>query len=161
VFYADNKQERNFMVGPTNTIVVNYPNQRGDVGRYSLIDQRNYFSKFEGGSYRIFELALFNVVHGDLLAYTEQCEEIYDTYYKAYELQCSEIFDNLYLPSFEDNSIIMASYHNDRREFHRRIFDVYRYAKSSLAVLGPDPGFSHVTRLTLDHNLDSGSFILR
>lgn len=149
------------MVETSNAIVVNYPNQRGDVGRYSLIDQRNYFSKFEGGSYRIFELALFNVVHGDLLAYTEQCDQIYDTYYKEYVSQCSEIFDNHYFPRFEDNTVSMTLYHDDRREFHRRIFDLYRYAKSSVAVLGDNPGFSHVNRLYINSEFDSGSFILK
>lgn len=148
------------MVGTTNTIVVNYPNQRGDVGRYSLTDQRNYFSKFEGGSYRIFELALFNVVHGDLASYAEQCEEIYDAY-QDYKNQCSEIFDNHYDLRLQDNTFDMAAYHDDRREFQRRIVDIYRYAKTSLAVLGNNPGFTHVNRLSLNQRFDSGSFILR
>jgi hypothetical protein len=149
------------MIVSNNALVVNYPNQRGDAGRYPLFDQRNYFRKFDGGSNSIFELALQNVVHGDLLAYTEQCSEIYNSYYKAYEAQCGEVFDNHYFPQFQDNTVDMTRYHDDRREFNRRIFDVYRYAKSSLAVLGENTGFSMVRRLSTNPKFDSGSFLLK
>lgn len=149
------------MIVINNAIVVNYPNQRGDVGRYPLVDQRDYFRKFDCGSNAIFELALHNVVNGDLLAYTEQCTEIYDAHYRAYEAQCSEIFDNHYFPQFQDNTVVMESYHDDRREFNRRIFDVYRYAKTSLAVLGENTGFSMVRRLSTNPKFDSGSFLLK
>lgn len=148
------------IVSNDTAIVVNYPNTRGDHGRYTLSDQRDYFSKFEGGSNRIFELALHNVVYGDLLAYTEQCDQIFDTY-KVYQNQCSEIFDNHYLPQFEDNTVMMDRYHDDRREFHRRIFDVYRYAKTSLAVLGENTVFHSVKRIQTNPQLDTGSFLLQ
>jgi hypothetical protein len=149
------------MILSNNAIVVNYPNQRGDAGRYPLFDQRDYFKKFEGGSNHIFELALNNVVGGDLLAYTDSCNEIYDSYYRAYEVQCSEVFDNHYFPQFQDNTVNLKHYHDDRREFNRRIFDVYRYAKTSLAVLGENTGFSMVRRLSTNPQFDSGSFLLK
>lgn len=149
------------MMNTSKSIVVNYPNTRGDSGRYALFDQRDYFRKFEGGSSSIFEIALNNVVSGDLLAYTEQCGEIYDSYYRVYETQCSEVFDNYYLPLFQNNAMDMQRYHDDRREFNRRIFDVYRYAKTSLAVLGENTGFSMVRRLSTNPQFDSGSFLLK
>lgn len=127
-------------------IVVNYPNQVGDHGRYELRDQREYFNKFDGGADYIFELALQNVIDGDLLAYTEQCAAIFDRHYQI---------------RFEENTMNFALYQHDRREFNRRIFDIYRYAKSSLGCLGENLGFSMVKRIATNRIFDSTSYLLK
>lgn len=135
------------MILNNNAIVVNYPNQVGDYGRYPLRDQREYFSKFEGGASYIFELALRNVVDGSgVVTFADQCSEVLERYYDF---------------CFAVNAVTMQQYHEDRREFQRRIFDIYRYAKSSLGVLGEDLGFSLVRRIATNRNFDSSSFLLK
>lgn len=145
--YAVLKQRGIFMVASNNyAIVVGYPNQIGDCGRYELGDQRMYFSKFDGGASLIFELALCNAVSGDLIAYTEQCNELLDNYYQS---------------RFEENTVSIEQYQHDRREFNRRIFDIYRYAKSSLSSLGENLGFSTVKRIATNRKFDSSKFLLK
>ncbi|BAW18984.1 hypothetical protein [Ralstonia phage RP12] len=140
-----------------NAIVVGYPNQIGSSGRYELPDQRTYFSKFNelsGGSSQIFELALQHVLDHDLVDYFDQCVEIFDSYYQIL---------------FDENTIDLEKYQIDRREFFRRTFDIYRYAKTSLIHLVPkkdnqdfvDYPFSHVKRLSSNCQFDSGTFLLR
>ena len=131
-----------------NALVVNYPNQIGDCGRYGLRDQRSYFSKFEGGASLIFQLALEHIL----------CEELDITTFAA---DCSVIFDQHYFQRFEENSTSLFEYHADQREFNRRIFDIYRFAKSSLGVLGKNHGLSAVKRIANNRTFDTGSFLLR
>lgn len=146
---------------PATSIVVNYPNTVGISGRYTLRDQRTYFSKFEGGASYVFELALRNVVDGDLLNYTDQCGSLFEKKYINYSDKCNEIFDTLYQVLFEENTTVLDEYHTERREFSRRIFDIYRFAKTGLGVLGDDLPFSSVKKLTYDKQFDSGSFLLK
>lgn len=134
------------MIVNTNALVVRYPNLVGDCGRYELRDQRTYFSKFQGGASYIFELALYNLVCGDL---------------QQYELWCNDIFDNYYLVLFEENTTTREAYHDDRREFNRRIFDIYRFAKSSLSSVGQNLGFSSVTKLAFNRTFDTSSFLVK
>lgn len=129
-----------------NALVVGYPNQIGDSGRYTLADQRTYFSKFQCGSNHIFELALQHVVCGDLLDFNDQCDMIFDSHYQLL---------------IEENTTDLKKYQNDRREFFRRTFDIYRYAKTSLQYLGEELGFTKVKRLTYNSQFDSGTFLLR
>jgi hypothetical protein len=129
-----------------NAVIVSYPNQAGDPGRYDLRDQRAYFSQFEGGASYVFELALENAICGDLL---------------DFNAACNEYFDNQYTHCFEDNSITLEEYHTVKKEFNRRIFDVYRFAKTSLNRLGENPGFSMVKRISTNRKFDSGSFLLK
>lgn len=128
-----------------NAIVVNYPNQVGDTGRYALSDQRDYFSKFYCGSSFIFELALSHALDGDLL---------------SFQTACGEIFDQHYHVRFDENTANLIEYTADRREFYRRTFDLYRYAKTSLNALGKNHGFTTVRRLSTNHRFDTGSFLL-
>lgn len=126
-------------------VVVSYPNHAGDSGRYELADQRSYFSRFTIGSNFMFELALKHVISGDLLSFHEECEEIFES---SFQVMLSE------------NTMRMDNYHDVRREFQRRTFDLYRYAKSSLHKLGENPGFTSVKRLSTNHRFDSGKFLL-
>lgn len=128
------------------SIVVGYPNQVGDAGRYTLRDQRDYFSKFDGGASRTFGMALSNVVAGDLLNYTEHCNEVFDNHYQVF---------------FDENTARMDDYNAERREFNRRIFDIYRFAKTSVGVLGTDLPFTKVKQLTHNQSFDTGMFLLR
>lgn len=148
------------MIANNNAIVVNYPNSRGDFGRYDLCDQREYFTKFEGGVTRIFELALQNTVDGDLLEFSSECNKIFDAK-QNYENQCFEVFDNYYLQQPFDGGVSAQLYSDDRREFQRRIFDIYRYAKTSLACLGDNCGFSMVQRLKANPKFETCSFLLK
>jgi hypothetical protein len=136
------------MTNHNNAIVVSYPNLIGDCGRYGLRDQRTYFSKYEDGAIKIFELALDHLINDklDLLMYADCCHEIFEQYYQT---------------RFDENSISLSDYHIDQREFGRRIFDVYRFAKSSLSVLGKDHGLSTVKRLVTNRAFDTGSFLLK
>lgn len=129
-----------------NAIVVAYPNQIGNYGRYELSDQRLYFSKFYCGASGIFELALHNAISGSLLEYIESCNDILDQYYEI---------------RFEENTTSIDLYHDDHREFNRRIFDIYRYAKTSLGALGENLGFSMVKRIATNRRFDSGTFLLK
>ena len=130
-----------------NAIVVNYPNQVGDCGRYELRDQRMYFSKFNDGASKIFELALEHLLCDELDLLT-------------YVSDCSVIFDHHYHERFEENTATFSEYHLDQREFHRRIFDIYRFAKTSVGVLGKDHGLSTVKRIAHNRSFDTGSFLL-
>jgi hypothetical protein len=134
------------MIQNNNAVIVSYPNQVGDPGRYELRDQRKYFSQFDGGASLVFQLALENAVDGDLLAFNELCNEYFDNQYSNY---------------LDDNSMTLDVYHIEKKEFNRRIFDIYRYAKTSLATLGDDPGFSTVKRVVINHKFDTGSFLLK
>ena len=127
-------------------IVVSYPNQIGDVGRYDLRDQRTYFSQFDGGAQYIFQLALENIIDGDLLAFHQQCLEYRDNHYHE---------------DLQYNMVDLAEYHRNKREFQRRIFDIYRFAKTSLKSLGDETDFSRVSRLSTNHVFDTGSFIIK
>jgi hypothetical protein len=140
------EQQESAMIVNNNAVIVSYPNQAGDPGRYDLRDQRAYFTQFDGGSSYVFELALENALSGDLLDFNEAC----NTY-----------FDNQCILLFADNSITLDDYHKLRKEFNRRIFDIYRYAKTSLARLGDEPGFSKVVKLSANPKFDSGSFLLK
>lgn len=131
-----------------NSLVVNYPNQIGDCGRYELRDQRTYFSKFEGGASKIFEMALEHIL----------CDG-YDL--MTYIAEANAIFDQHYHQRFAENSTSLQEYHNDQREFNRRIFDIYRFAKSSLGALGKNHGLSTVKRIAFNRTFDSGSFLLK
>ena len=131
-----------------NALIVNYPNQVGDCGRYELHDQRSYFSKFACGASHIFELALEHILSDELDLMT-------------YVADCNVIFDQHYIERFEENSTSLEEYHNDQREFNRRIFDVYRFAKSTLGAIGKDHGLSVVKRIAFNRNFDTGSFLLK
>ena len=131
-----------------NALVVNYPNQIGDCGRYELRDQRSYFSKFEDGASFIFELALFHILSDELDVTT-------------FAADCGLIFDQHYHQRFAENSTSLPAYHADQREFNRRIFDIYRFAKSTLGVLGKNHGLSAVKRIATNRSFDSGSFLLK
>lgn len=146
------------MILDNNAVVVSYPNQAGDPGRYDLRDQRSYFEQFDGGASRVFQLALENTIHGDLLEFHETCNEYFDSQFSTV---CNETFDNQYGLCLEDNSLTLAQYHIAKKEFNRRIFDVYRFAKTSLARLGENPGFSTVRRIATNRTFDSGSFLLK
>ncbi len=135
-----------------NAIVVGYPNTRGDVGRYSLADQRDYFGRFYCGSSHIFELALNHALGGDLLSFQDQCSSIFENHFQV-------LLDENTI-ALEENSLGLPSYQSERREFYRRTFDLYRYAKTSLAVLGKELPFTHVKRLSSNHRFDSGTFLL-
>lgn len=126
-------------------IVIGFPNTVGDPGRYDLRDQRTYFHQFDGGASYVFQLALENVLGGDLLAYNEQCNEYMDGHY--HEL-------------FFDNSMTLVNYHKNKKEFNRRILDIYRYAKTSMSVLGKHD-FTEVRRFYTDKILDSSLFIIK
>lgn len=134
------------MMQNNNAIVVSYPNQIGDCGRYELRDQRTYFSKFEGGSSYFFELALNTVLTHDLPQYCEWCNEAFDVHY---------------VQQFEENTTNLEVYNDDRRNFNRRCFDLYRFAKSSLSSIDPELGFSSITRIATNHKFDSSSFLVR
>lgn len=128
-----------------NAIVVNFPNYIGDEGRYDLRDQRAYFSQFDGGVSYVFQLALEHVIDGDLLSFHKQCEEYRDNHY--HEL-------------FQYGQVNLAHYYRDRKEFQRRIFDIYRYAKTSLAALG-NVNLLDVKRLSTNRNFDTASFLVK
>ena len=130
-----------------NALVVNYPNQIGDCGRYELRDQRSYFSKFEGGASLIFQLALEHIL----------CDELDITTFAA---DCGVIFDQHYFQRFEENSTSLPAYHADQREFNRRIFDIYRFAKTALHGLGDNHNLSKVRMLSRNKRFDAASFIL-
>jgi hypothetical protein len=127
-------------------LLVRYPNQIGNCGRYTLNDQREYFSRFEGGAIRFFGVALQHALTGDLLSFQEECAEIFETYYQ---------------PQFADNTASIAMYHDEQREFFRRTFDLYRYAKTSIGHLGDELPFIHVRPLDFNHRFDTGAFLLR
>lgn len=129
-----------------NAIVVNYPNQVGDAGRYTLRDQRDFFSRFEGGARTLFGIALQNVLGGDLLHFQEQVGEVFESYYQS---------------RLDENTATMSMYQQDQREFYRRTFDIYRFAKTSLTCLGENPGFCQVKQLASNQRFDSGSFLLK
>lgn len=131
-----------------NSLVVNYPNQVGDCGRYELRDQRSYFSKFEGGASYIFELALEHILYDELDLLTYACD-------------CNDIFDQHYNERFAENSTSLSSYHIDRREFNRRIFDMYRFARSTVGALGKDHKLSTVKRISTNNAFDTCSLLLR
>ena len=131
-----------------DALVVNYPNLIGDCGRYGLRDQRTYFSKYEDGAIKIFELALDHLINDklDLPMYADRCNEIFEQHYQI---------------RFEENSISLTDYHLDQREFGRRIFDIYRFAKSTISVLGKNHGLSVVKRIATNRTFDSCSFLLK
>lgn len=143
------------------SMVIGYPNQVGDIGRYELRDQRSYFSKFEGGACYMFELALNNIVDGDLLNYADQCSGLFTKHYNYYSDQCYELFDSHCQVLFDENTLSAATFHADRREFNRRIFDIYRYAKSSVAATVPDKPFISVKKISTNHKYDSGLFLIK
>lgn len=126
-------------------VVISYPNQVGDAGRYTLIDQRNYFSRFNGGARHFFCMALEAIIHGSLAEYEKDCQLLFDAYYDAL---------------INENTASVKSYPDDRTEFARRIFDIYRYAKTSIDALGPATSFDKVRQLSLNRRFDTGSFIL-
>lgn len=127
------------------TIVINYPNTVGVMRRYDLKDQRAYFTQFDIGVYDVFRLSLENIIAGDLLNYSKTCNAIFDNHCKL---------------MFRDNTIKLNDYNTNKKEFNRRIFDVYRYAYSSLETLGKTP-FTQVVPLSQNTQLDIGSFVLR
>lgn len=129
-----------------NTVVVSYPNTVGDAGPYTVVDQREYFSRFDGGARQVFELALSNCVDGDIV---------------SFQAKCNEIFENYYAPQFLDNTANLNTYNVDQKEFYRRTINVYRYAKTSLARLSPQFKFNTVVRLKDNQKFDSGSFLLK
>lgn len=131
-----------------NAIVVSYPNLVGDCGRYELRDQRLYFSKFNDGASKIFELALEHLLCNELDLLT-------------YVGDCGVIFDHHYHERFEENTTTFDAYHRDQREFNRRIFDIYRFAKTSLGALGKDHRLSEVKRIAVNRTFDTGSFLLK
>jgi hypothetical protein len=129
-----------------NAIVVNYPNPIGDAGRYSLRDQRDFFSRFDGGASAVFGVALENVLDGDMLHFFEQIDNVFESYYQM---------------RLDENTATMEMYQADKREFYRRTFDVYRFAKTSLKRLGENAGLSEVKRIAANCKFDSGSFLLK
>lgn len=142
-------------------MIVNYPNTRGEPGRYSLDDQRDYFNKFEGGSCHIFQLALANALSGDLLKYSSECTVLFDCYYQNYTTACLEIFDNHYDLAWNENTVTPQLYSEDQKEFNRRIFDLYRYAKTSVAAIVPDKDCFTVSKIAGNPQFDSGVFLIR
>lgn len=145
----------------TPAMIVNYPNTRGESGRYPLADQRNYFSKFEGGSCRIFQLALANALSGNLLKYSAECTIIFDCYYNQYTTACLEIFDNHYDVRWNENTVTPLMYSEDIKEFNRRILELYRYAKSSVSAIVPDKDVFDVTKISGNPQFDSGVFLIK
>lgn len=142
-------------------MIVSYPNNLGQSGRYSLIDHRDYFRKFSGGSLGIFHLALTNVLDGDLINYVEQCDIKRSLSYMTFTDNCDPIFDNTFGNSVEDNTMSINQFANEAREFNRRIFDIYRYAKTSVAHLGiPKSGLS-VKKIHESPKFDSGAFLIK
>lgn len=129
-----------------SSIVVNYPNSFGDTGRYELKDQRAYFKQFDYGVSHLFYIALRNTLSGDLLSYSDECNEYFDIHYDAL---------------FSNNAISLEQYQENRKEFNRRIFDIYRYARTSLKTLGEDLPYSHVDMLSYDDTYHTASFILK
>lgn len=129
-----------------NSVVVNYPNTFGDSGRYDLKDQRAYFKQFEGGSRYVFRLALENALHGDLLSYSEQCDNCLDNHYQL---------------MFDENITTLELYHDARKEFKRRTLDIYRYARTTLKPLGEELPFLNVSVLSVNPEFDTASFILK
>lgn len=140
-----------------SSMLIRYPNNIGDSGRYTLTDQREYFSKFPGGSCRFFQLALENVLCGDLLEYVNQCTNLYD----LYKEQCDGIFDTVYAPLVADNTFNEQDYLDESREYSRRIFDIYRYAKSSVAPVGIDRDINTVQLVLSNPRFDTGAFLIR
>ncbi len=143
------------------SMVIGFPNQVGDIGRYELRDQRSYFSKFDGGSCHVFELALNNIVDGDLLNYADQCSDLFIKHYRYYSDQCTELFDNCYQVMFDENTVDQKTFQLDKREFNRRIFDIYRFAKSSVAATIPVKPFTSVKKISTNPKYDSGRFLIK
>ena len=142
-------------------MIVSYPNTIGQSVRYSLIEHRDYFRKFSGGSLGIFQLALENVLDGDLVSFAEQCDLKRTGTYSAYKDKCEPIFDNCFGDRLDDNTISINQYVIESREFSRRIFDIYRYAKTSVAHLGiPKTGLS-VKKIQESPKFDSGAFLIK
>lgn len=142
-------------------MIVSYPNTLGQSVRYSLQDHREYFRKFSGGSMSIFQLALENVLDGDLLSFAEQCDLKRTSTYGVYKEKCEPIFDNCYGGQLDENTISINQYVTESREFGRRIFDLYRYAKTSVAHLGiPKTGLS-VKKIHELPEFDSGAFVIK
>lgn len=129
-----------------NSVVVNYPNTFGDSGRYDLKDQRAYFKQFEGGARYVFRLALENAIWGDLLSYSEQCDNCLDSHYQL---------------MLDENVMSIEHYHDAQREFKRRTLDIYRYACTTLKPLGEELPFLNVSVLSVNPEFDTASFILK
>lgn len=129
----------------SNALVVCYPNQIGECGRYTLRDQRSYFKKFDICSSSFFEMAIAEVIDGDLLSYFGKCDAVFEQHYQRL---------------FDENTTSITAYHVDKREFNRRVFDIYRYARSSLRCLGSATVFTKVAALKRNSLFDSASFVL-
>lgn len=142
-------------------MIVSYPNTLGQSVRYSLQNHREYFRKFSGGSMGIFQLALENVLDGDLVSFAEQCNLKRISTYGEYKDKCEPIFDNCYGSQLDENTISVDQYVTEYREFNRRIFDIYRYAKTSVSHLGiPKTGLS-VKKIHESPKFDSGAFLIK
>ena len=72
-----------------------------------------------------------------------------------------EVFEHHYAPQFEDNTVKIGTYLADAREYQRRVFDIYRYAKTSLQPLGEDLPFKTVRKFSTNKEFDTGTFLLR
>ncbi len=102
-------------------VIASYPESPMECeNEYSWDSMVTYFSRFPGGLEYFVRMAYYFYVQEDGRGLA------------AYNHHCTEIFDNSYQPLFEENTVLFDRYASDRRELHRRLLQLYRYACQSL-----------------------------